>query len=77
MSVVDPELRVHGIEGLRVIDASVIPVALTGHTNAPTMMLAEKGAEIIRNGVPYADHGAPSNANHAVAAPPSIAIGRP
>ncbi len=47
-AVVDPELRVHGIEGLRVIDASVMPTVTSGNTNAPTMMIAEKGADLVR-----------------------------
>lgn len=46
-SVVDAQLRVHGVQGLRVIDASVFPNITSGNINAPTMMVAEKGAEIV------------------------------
>jgi choline dehydrogenase len=47
-AVVDSELRVHGIEGLRVVDASVMPVIPGGNTNAPTVMIAERAADLIR-----------------------------
>jgi choline dehydrogenase len=47
LAVVDDRLRVHGIEGLRVIDASVMPRITSGNTNAPTYMIAERGAEFI------------------------------
>jgi choline dehydrogenase len=49
-AVVDDRLRVHGIEGLRVIDASVMPRITSGNTNAPTYMIAERGAEFVLEG---------------------------
>jgi choline dehydrogenase len=48
LAVVDDRLRVHGISGLRVIDASIMPRITSGNTNAPTVMIAEQGAEFIR-----------------------------
>ncbi|MFJ6572651.1 GMC family oxidoreductase [Streptomyces sp. NPDC091292] len=50
LAVVDPELRVHGLDGLRVIDSSIMPNIISGNTQAPSMMIGEKGAALILAG---------------------------
>lgn len=69
MAVVDPQLRVYGVRGLRVIDASIMPRITSGNTNAPVTMIAEKGADLIKADCPkcskprrhhFDDHNSPA-----------------
>lgn len=53
-AVVDPQLRVHGLQRLRVIDASIMPHITSGNTNAPSIMIGEKGADLVLQGGPHA-----------------------
>ncbi len=48
MAVVDPQLRVYGVSGLRVIDGSIMPMIVSGNTNAPIIMIGEKGADLVK-----------------------------
>jgi choline dehydrogenase-like flavoprotein len=69
MAVVDPQLRVHGLEGLRIVDASVMPSLIGGNTNGPVMMMAEKAVDIIRGvsrvqALEQAEHNARARQEH-------------
>src|SRR5262249_10893841 len=59
LAVVDHQLRVHGLDGLRVVDASIMPRIPRGHTNLPTMIVAQKAAQL-RRGTPQTSLQAPA-----------------
>ena len=62
MAVVDPQNRVHGMEGLRAVDSSIVPAIPSGNLNAPTIMIAEKAADAIRGRDPLPSSEAPAYA---------------
>ena len=75
-AVVGAELRVNGVEGLRVVDASVMPTVPRGNTNAPTIAVAERAADLIREGttISISRHGRPATDRSRLSSPLSALL---
>jgi choline dehydrogenase-like flavoprotein len=76
-AVVDPLLRVHGVEGLRVADASIMPTVTTGNTNAPSIMIGERVAGFVTEAIRSGATGTPQAASRGRSSPPSSSPASP